>query len=220
MDFEQLKVIWDSQNDEPLYAVDGAALHAIVRRRKEQEHRRTAWCYGREIAINIVMGFVMFVGAGLLAWADRDWLQSLSWINVPVTPWHVAAFAVGGAIWIYCANHMWSARRRQLRREESMAATLHGDLERASAHIAFQIAIARSIVWWGLLPSWFAAGLSIVVVFHLKGAPSWAFAMMAVVMTAAFALALACQHYVVRLRYLPRQRELETLRAKLADQQR
>ena len=220
MDFEQLKVIWDSQNDKPLYAVNEAALHAIVRRRKDEEHRRTAWCYGREIAINLLVGIVMLALSVVFVWGDQAWLQSLPWVNRPVTSWHVLAMLVGGSLWIFCAGYMWSARRRQLRREENYDHSLHGDLDRALSHIDFQIHIARSIVWWGLVPSWIAAGLWVVALFHLKGGPAWAYVMGAVVMAGAFAFALACQYQAIRRRYQPRQRELEALREKLVDPQR
>lgn len=98
-----------------------------------------------------------------------------------------------------------------------MDASLQGDLDRALAHVAFQIEISRGIVWWGLLPSWFAAGLCVIVFFHLKGAPALIYGMMAVVMMLAFAFALACHRNLIRLQYLPRLKELESLRAKLTD---
>ncbi|CAN5476260.1 hypothetical protein BH18VER2_BH18VER2_14890 [soil metagenome] len=36
MEFAEMKVIWDSQNEEPLYAMNEAALHATVQRRTEE----------------------------------------------------------------------------------------------------------------------------------------------------------------------------------------
>lgn len=217
MNLEELKVVWDSQNQEPLYAVNEASLHTLVRRRKEAEHRRTAWCYGRDIVINSLCGVAMIAVAGMLLWSDPDWLASLSWINVAVSPWHAVASALAGGIWIYCASYLWVARRRQLHREESMATSLRGDLDRALAHVAFQIDISRNVAWWGLLPSWFAAGLGVLLIFHLKAAPAWAYGIMAVIMPVAFGFALACHHYLIRLRYRPRLEELESLRAKLTN---
>src|SRR5690606_20717980 len=137
--------------------------------------RRTAWCYGREIVINFAVGIMMLALSVIFVLGDQVWLQSFSWINRPVSPWHVLAMLVGGCIWVFCAGYMWSARRRQLRREENFYHSLHGDLERALSHIDFQISIARSIVWWGLVPSWIAAGLWVGALFHLGGFPAWAY---------------------------------------------
>ena len=219
MDFEQVKVIWDSQNEAPLYAVDQTSMHGIIRRRQQAEHRRTAWRYGREIAINALVGSVMAVLAAALAFADSDWLQSLSWINVPVKGWHIGAMFVGAVIWFFCAGYMWTARRWQMRREERFDRSLQGDLKRALDHIAFQIRIARSIVWWGLVPSWIAAVLWVVVLFHLKGAPAWAYGLLAGAMAVAVVFALACQRQAIRRRYQPRRRELEALLSKLNNPQ-
>jgi hypothetical protein len=217
VDFEELKVVWDSQNDEPLYAMNAKALGAMIRRRIETEHRRTAWSHGREIVINFATGLALFGLGSVLAWGEPAWLATRSWVQVPVSGWHALATFVAGGIWLYCAVYLWMARRRQLRQEESYGTSLHGNLERALAHIDFQIHIARSILWWGLVPSWIAAVLAIAVIFHLQGAPALAYAMMATVMASAFLVTVWCRHRAIRRRYMPRRRELEPLRAKLAE---
>ncbi len=167
MDFEEMKGIWDSQNEEPLYALNETALHAMVRRRSEHVHRCAAHSHRFEILTGAAFGIGMFVITGILAWSDPAGLITHSWIKVPPTGGDLAVLAFCGAIWIYYASYMWGARQRQLRREEDFASTLRGDLDRALAHLEFQIRMARSIVWWGLVPCWFGASLGIVVLFRL-----------------------------------------------------
>jgi len=220
MDFDQMKMIWDSQNEEPLYAVNETALHAMVRRRGEQLHRCAARCHLFEIVSGTAFGAGMFVLAGILAWGDPAWLISLSWINVPVTGGDAAMLGLSGTIWFYYAAYMWGARRRQLRREEDFASSLRGDLDRALSHVEFQIRMARSIVWWGLVPCCLGAYLCIVVLFHLKDADPTHLAWSGLIMLVALALSIWCQHRAITRRFEPRRRELASLRAKLADQQR
>jgi hypothetical protein len=112
---------------------------------------------------------------------------------------------------------MWSARQRQLRREEDLASTLRGDLDRALAHLEFRIRMARSIVWWGLVPCWLGASLAVVVLFRLREASLSSLAGSALIMVLALAVSVWCQHRAATRRYEPHRRELEMLRAKLAD---
>jgi hypothetical protein len=183
----------------------------------KQEHSRTAWCYGREIAINAACAVSMFLLAGVLAWGDPAWLAARSWISVRVSVGHAAATFAAGLVWLHCAIYMWNARQRQLRREDALPASLDGDLTRALEHVNFQIDIARSIVWRGLLPALIAATVGIAVLFNLKDAPPSAYVVMIFAMIGAFACAVACQHFAIKRRYYPRRAELENLRAKLAD---
>lgn len=217
MNFEELKGVWDSQDKEPLYVVPQTALHELVRQRRDDEHRKTAVRHAIETIVNAVAGVVTLVLAGCLAWGDPAWLATFSWLKAPVSPWDAAALFLAGVAWLFCAAYMWSARRRQLQREENLAQSIRGDLERALAHVAFRIRIARDIVWWGLIPAWFAAGLFVLVLFRLQQAPSWAYWVIALLMVGTFVTIQWWQHYAIRKFYEPRRRELESLRAKLTN---
>lgn len=67
---------------------------------------------------------------------------------------------------------MFLARKRQQRRVEVFDSSLRGDVERALAQTDFQIGLARSIVWWGLIPVWLAGALWVATLFHLEAAPA------------------------------------------------
>ncbi len=217
MNFEDVKVIWDSQNEQPLFAVNETALHAMVRRRNRASRRGAAWTQYREIVLGLIFSLLMIGTVGVITSADPAGVAGFSWIRVPASSGHVAALSIAAVLWLYYAVYMFAARRRQLRRDESFGSSLQGDIERGLDQLEFQIRIARSIVWWGFVPVWIACALWIVVVFHLKDVKPWAFAMSGSVMAAAFALSVWGQHHAITRRFEPRRRELLALRERLED---
>ena len=215
MNFKELTAIWDSQNNEPLYVISQTTLHELIRQRRDEEHRKTAVRHAVESIGNTIAGLVTIVVAGCLAWGDPAWLATFSWLKAPVSLWDVAALFLAGGAWLFCAAYMWIARRRQIQREEDLSQSIRGDLERALAHVAFQIRIARDILWCGLIPSWFAAGLFFLVIFHRQQVPTWGYWVIALMMVGTFVTIYRWQHYAIRRFYEPRCRELESLLEKL-----
>lgn len=217
MELEELRIIWDSQNREPLFALKEADVQAVVRRRNRAFNHCAGRRYLAEIVIGVVCGAVMIAVAAILGFGRQAWLAPLSWPKVASSPWDVAALLVAGAIWLYFAFYMDLSRRRQQRCGETFDASLRGDIDRSLAQVAFQIRIARGILWWGLIPVWISVGLWVFTVFRLSGSPAWGYVLISAVMVAAFMRAVSCKRSAIRRRYQPHQRELESLRAKLAD---
>lgn len=56
MDFEEMKIIWGAQNDQPLCAIDQQALHASVKRR--------GVCIEKSLSVFefVMIGVLLFVG--------------------------------------------------------------------------------------------------------------------------------------------------------------
>lgn len=219
MDFEEMKVIWDSQNQEPLYTLDETALHAVVRRRNQEFQRCAACRYAAEIGIGLACGVLMFVCAGVFAFGDAAWLATLPWPKVAVSHWDAVALFAAAGIWFYFAAYMRGARRRQSSRGEEFAPTMRGDIDRALAQVGFQIRVAEGILWRGFVPVWVAAALWVAVVFRLTDAPAWTYVFMASTMAGALVTTVSGQQRRISERYQPHQRELESLRRKLLDPQ-
>ena len=152
MEFNEMKMIWDSQNQEPLYAMNEAALHAVVQRKNQEWNRCLSRCFAGEITVGLVCGALMAICAGALGLGDPAWLATLPWMKIAASRWDILALLAAGGIWFYYSAYMFLARKRQQRRVEVFDSSLRGDLERALAQTDFQIALARSIVWWGLIP--------------------------------------------------------------------
>lgn len=220
MEFNKLKTIWDSQDQEPLYATNEAALHAVVQRKNQEWNRCLSRCFAAEITIGMVCGALMLICAGALIFGDPAWLATLPWMKVAASRWDILALLAAAGIWFYYSAYMYLARKRQQRRVEVFDSSLRGDLERALAQTEFQIALARSIVWWGLIPVWMAAALWVATLFHLLAMPAWTYVFMGAVVLGSLVVVVSGKQQSITKRFQPRQRELESLRAKLADPQR
>jgi hypothetical protein len=104
---------------------------------------------------------------------------------------------------------------------EVFDSSLRGDLDRALAETDFRIALARNIIWWGLVPVWVAAALWVTTLLHLKAAPpAWANVFMAALLVGSLVTVVSGKQNAITNKFEPRRRELESLRAKLADPQR
>ncbi len=220
MEFEEMKMIWDSQNREPLYAMNEGALHRVVQNRLQSWQRCLSLSFAVEITIGLLSGVVMLAYAGVLAFGNPAWLIKRAGGIVTVSSWDLAALVAAAVIWFYYGAYMMFVRGRQLRREEAFDSTLRGDIERALDHTDFQVATARNVVWWGIIPAWAAGTLWVGALFHLKSAPMWGYVLMGAVMLIAFIAVVIGKQRSITNKFAPRRRELESLRAKLADPQR
>jgi hypothetical protein len=219
MEFNEMKMIWDSQTQEPLYAMNEAALHGIVQRKNQEWNRCVSCCFTAEITIGLVCGALMLLCAGGLIFGEPAWLASLPWIKVSASRWDILALLVAGGIWFYYSAYMYLARKRQQRRVEVFDSSLRGDLERAITRTDFQIGLARSIVWRGLVPVWVATALWLAVLYRLLAMPAWIYVFMGATVLGSLIVVVSGKQRSITNRFQPRRRELESLRSKLADPQ-
>ena len=221
MEFNEMKIIWDSQNQEPLYAMNEGALRAIVQRKNQESERCLSRCFATEITIGMICGALMFLCAVALLVSGPALLAALPRMKAAASLWDVLALVTAGGIWFYYSAYMYLARKRQQRRVETFDSSLRGNLERALSQTDFQIALARDIVWWGLVPVWLAGALWVGTLLQLKAAPpTWAYLVMAALFIGSLAAVIVRRQRSITNRFEPRKRELESLRAKLADPQR
>jgi hypothetical protein len=220
MEFNELKMIWDSQNQEPLYAMNEAALHGIVQSRNREWNRCLSCCFATEITIGLACGALMLICAGALMFGDAAWLAAVSWIKVTPSRWDIAALLAAGGIWFYYSAYMLRARKRRQERVQAFDSTLRGDLDRALAETDFRIALARNIISRGLVPVWVASALWLVVLYRLMGLPAWSYVFMGATVLGSFVVVVSGKQRSITERFQPRRQELESLRAKLADPQR
>jgi hypothetical protein len=220
MEFNELKMIWDSQNQEPLYAMNEAALHRIVQRKNQEWNSCLSRCFATEITVGVICGVLMFLCAGALLFGGPALLATLPRMKAAASPSDVLALVAAGGIWFYYSLYMFRARKRRQRQVEVFDSSLRGDLDRALAETDFRITLARGIVWWGLVPVWVAGALWVMTLLHLKAEPpAWAYVFMGATVIGSLVTVVSGKHNSITKRFEPRRRELESLRAKLADPQ-
>lgn len=220
MEFEDMKVIWNSQHDAPLYAIDRAALHAGVRRKSRAFMRRVFWRDLREIGIAALAGSGILVFGGMLAFGQPDRWRRLSGLDVAVSRWDAAALLVVSALWLFFAAYQLVSRTRQQRRERRFEPSLRGDLDRTISQADYRIRMATSVVWWGLLPVWLATVLFVRVLFNLVPTPPAVLVLAAFVVPVCLALDVVVKRRPIRHELVPLKREFESLRRTLTESER
>ncbi len=189
MNFDEMQVIWDSQNERTMYALDTGALHESIRRRG----RKLGWTVTfEEFTLALIC---LFVGAKQ-AWdplmEGKDHHQY-----------------AGAVLFVGVAIYTLVGRVQRLKRERAFSSTMLGELERAIFRIACQVRRARTFVWWFLLPAAVTVALSLLDSDDSK--PSWQW----VIVLGAFFLGQWVVRLGLRCQHLPAKSELEALRAKL-----
>lgn len=191
MDFEELQVIWNSQNNEKMYAVNEDALHAYIKR-KGQSIQNTLNFF--EL---ILIGVNLFVGA---------WLTIESLDNAPLSSQFILAI-------FYLAFAVYGFVRRLIRRNEEKPfdQTILGELDRALWRIDYLMRQGRIMIVWYLLPILLMLG--VMSYFNPRLLPG--FGMMLVVVVATY----FGYRWEYRKIHLPKIRNLEALREKLTAQE-
>ncbi len=189
MEFEEMKKIWDSQNNEPLYVLNEEALHNRIRSQKRRAGRVAGVSEFLLIGVNLVSG--IFV-AGLSFFQESR--------NV---------FMYLMALWMMSTGlFIWFMRVRRVRGESVFGQSLSDDLAHALSNATYQVRISM-LMRWNIVP---IAVLSVLGFWH-NGKPVW----MMVLLLFFFALAHFAggwEHNV----YKSRKRSLEILKRKLTEE--
>jgi surface polysaccharide O-acyltransferase-like enzyme len=187
MEFEDLKKIWDTQNNEPMYAINETALH----RRIHQHKNKTGWlAHINEIGM---MFIATVTGGFLLIDAIRDQESAYSY--------------VGGLAFLVIGVFVFFSRRTRKRNENRFDQSMLAELDQAIKNAGYLVTFARTFVWWFLLP----AAIFSFPNLALNNA-SWEKYLL---ILGAFLLSYLVVTWELRRVHLPRKRKLESLRDKL-----
>ncbi|MBI1177836.1 hypothetical protein GC207_10410 [bacterium] len=210
MDFEAIKVIWDSQNEKPLYALNETGLHAVLR---EKSRRFGRLMFRQELE---TYGASLFVITVILFILVADYLGLVAKVSpaVALTKWDVVALLVAIVCWAQYAILIYSGRKRQHQRERKFTSSLRDDLERDIEQTRYQIAARKNIVR-GFIPPHIGSGLVSLVIFRAMS-QEWMIIPLMTAMVVALAIETRSQRRLVKREMLPRLQALESLRDKLA----
>lgn len=208
MEFEDMKIVWDSQNEEPLYAVNEDGLQAMLRKKAQAFKRLVFWqeaqTYGSSIFVVIVISIALigyFTGM----------LDKLKGVDMQV--WDAAALFVGVGCWMQFGLNVYIGRRKQKESESRFSETLRDEIDRDLERVDFEIATRKNLVR-GFVPPYAGSFLFNWVIFRASGV-EWVTIPLVGVMVCAFLFELNSQRRLVRNKLIPRKEELESLREKL-----
>jgi hypothetical protein len=150
MEFEELQKIWDSQNNQPLYALDEKALHHRILSKKKQAHQLTN--------ISELLLIIVNSGAGSL-------ILGLNGFNRGSN-----IFMYVLAAWMFCsAFYLLKSRLQRIKwNRNRFEQSMRGDLDHAISTAAYQVHLSQ-IMRWNILP----IGLLILVAVWEGGKSIW-----------------------------------------------
>ncbi|MEM9367084.1 MAG: hypothetical protein AAGD07_13905 [Planctomycetota bacterium] len=207
MDIEDLKVVWDQQNDQPLYVVDPDALHASVEKRTARIDEAVG------VYEFVMIGVLLFVGgmsAGkrLVTSSVLDWLD---WVTIVLTV----------LVAVASAGMLFRQRQRRLHQERDFESTMIGDVDRAIFQLDLQASRLKSFHYWFALP------MALVLILRLAKTEFRLhdlFARETLSVLAMYVLSLAVCYvsiwFELRWQTLPSRKRLVSIRAKLASDPR
>lgn len=186
-EFAEMKILWDTQNEEKLYAINEQALHEQIQRRGRSVDRtlqRYEWVM---VGVNLLTALVLLVSA----YVNKETLL---------------LYAIAAAYLAYALFFLLLHRRRH-RQDRNFAPTMLGDLDKALWQLNYLVDQARSTILWYSLP------LTIILTGYLLVRANWGWALaFAIVMGTASYLNIKWE---VNRCYRPQINSLQALRAKL-----
>lgn len=189
MEFEDMQVIWNSQNNEKLYAINEAALYEQIKRKGKSVDRLLEMSQLVMIAVNLFVGIFLIIDA----WRDNGELYEY------ILPAMYLAYFIGAIVFRLVR------RKEQVRFEETML----GELDKAIWQADYLIKQGYTLIKWYLLPLMLAASGSMLY----NGKPFWALGMFVFMAGASY----LSHYWEIERCYVPKKRELEGLREKLVE---
>lgn len=210
MEFEDLQVIWNSQQDEPLCGVNEKGLHNTLRNNSKRFRRLIFWQHlqtfcGCTVAITAIVGLLLLNASGLLGEIGS---------SRALYRWEIAASLIALLCCLQFALSVYLGNRQQKNHEEYETFSLRDDLDKEINRTKYRIR-TRSHIMLGFIPPYFGRTVWIIVVFGVSGISHWAMVPVIAAMVTALIIESRCQRRFVEPQITPRLHELQTLREKL-----
>ena len=187
MEFAEMKIIWDSQHEEKLYAINEGALYAQIKRKGQSVGRLLRRFEVVIIGVNVLTAVVLLVTA-LLNELD---------VFYYLTPVLYLAYAAVALVW------WWNRRQKDVH----FMPTMLGELDKAIWQINYLIRRSRELIFIYMLPMALLLGGKL----FYDGQPLFGLALLLVMGGACF----VTDRWEIKKCYLPQKQSLEALRATL-----
>ena len=132
MEFEELKKIWDSQNNEPLYGFNEKALHNRILSKKRQAYHITN--------ASELLGIIVNIGAGTFILGVTSFKQS----------GNISMYLL--SVWMLMSGlYFLVSRIRRIRGDYRFDRSMRGDLNHAISVAAYQVRLSQ-LMRWNIVP--------------------------------------------------------------------
>lgn len=187
MEFEEMQIIWNEQNNEKMFAINEAALHKYIKAKSQ--------------SVNHLMQFAEWVMiiANLLVVVVLTWDAAND--NGPIYQ-----YVISGLYLVYGVVALIRRFRRQ-KAETFFKPTMLGEVDKAIWQVNYLIEQSRSIVYWYILPLAFVVSAS----FIFAGKFVWAIFVLLILIPAG----ILGPRWEINKAYMPKKRALENLRQTL-----
>ena len=149
MEFEEMKKVWDAQNNEPIYGINEKALHNRILKKKNQAQHTTNLSELFSIIAYTFSG-CFIIALNLMNKSNNVFMYILS-------------------AWILCmALYSLVSRMRRVNRGQQFDRSMRGDLEYAISMATYQVRFSR-LARWSILPM----GLFILLAVWDSGKSTW-----------------------------------------------
>jgi hypothetical protein len=128
VNFDDLQIIWNTQDQHALYTINEAAVEACLWRQRQTLRRSWfRWMILTSYMAAGLWGFVVVVSLFFLS------------VRGELTGRELALFAAAGAVLVYFLTIIVKDRQQERRREAPLVGSLREELERGIANIEYQI---------------------------------------------------------------------------------
>ncbi|MFT3701750.1 MAG: hypothetical protein QM802_05245 [Agriterribacter sp.] len=132
MEFDELKKIWDTQNNQPLYVIDEKALHNRIQSKMKAVLHLTSISEWLLILINLVTGVILLRSNSVKPGSN--------------------IFLCLEAVWMFgIVVYLAISRIRRIKASRRFDRSIHGDLNHAISLASYQMRISQ-IIRWNFLP--------------------------------------------------------------------
>jgi hypothetical protein len=185
MEFDEMKKIWSTQDNEPLYVINEAALHkTILSGRNKGEHITN---------VSELLSIVVNFAAGVFILGTNVFSKSA---NIPMYILAVWMFATG----MYCV----AGRVRRKRGDQQFDRTMLGDLDHAVSIATYQVRFS-GLLRWNILP---VGGLTLIGIWESDKAVGLAIGLALFFILTFYASGWEHNYYRSRLRNMEELREM------------
>lgn len=139
MEFEDLKAIWDTQNDRPVFSMNDSRLAVALYQQREHSRRRL---FREVFAPAYVMALFIAAGSGLLFLVfSVKTISRMRLTDPQMSVWDGAALVAAMAAAVAVAVPMYTERRKHERTQNVFAPSLREELERGISQLDFEVGL-------------------------------------------------------------------------------